>query len=514
MKMNFITNETIRFNVLSTSQKEEIISKAFEILQRVGVEINDEEILGLLKKADCIVKGKKAYIPNALIKEVGVEINDEEILGLLKKADCIVKGKKAYIPNALIKECLNYAPSKISISNRKGNLSMELEKGKPYFGTGSECPFMLDPHTGQRRKWLTQDIENAARISDYLQNIDFHMSLGILSGVNDMTYDRYQFIAMLKNTLKPIVSTAIDMNSLRDMYNICTIITDGEDSFKLKPNFILYIETISPLVHSKEVLEKIKFSAEKSIPTIYTNAVNAGATGPVTLAGTIAQGTAEYLSGLVIAQLIKKGTPIISGGTLFSMDMTTGVASYGSTENYLMDAAMTEVCQYLGLPVFSLCGCSSSKVFDGQAAMEAMYSTLVATLSGANLIHDIGYLEDGLCGSFEQLVFTNEVIGMVKRFVSGIKVDEDTLALDVIEKVGPGGNFLTEEHTFKNFKKEAFMPELIDRNVYANWKKAGSKTLETRVNEKVKEILSTYKSEPIEESKLVQIDEYMKKNVK
>jgi trimethylamine--corrinoid protein Co-methyltransferase len=202
---------------------------------------------------------------------------------------------------------------------------------------------------------------------------------------------------------------------------------------------------------------------------------------------------------------------MISGGVHFAMDMNTGVASYGSTENYLMDAAMTEVCQYLGLPVFSLAGCSSSKVFDGQATLESMYSVLAAALSGANLIHDVGYIEDGLCGSFEMVLVSDEIIGMVKRFISGIKVDKNTLALDVIEKVGPGGNFLTEEHTVKNFKNEMFMPKLIDRSVYANWKTSGSKTLEQRVNEKVKEILSSYKPEPLPDDKLEKIDEYMKK---
>ena len=133
-----------------------------------------------------------------------------------------------------------------------------------------------------------------------------------------------------------------------------------------------------------------------------------------------------------------------------------------------------------------------------------------AALSGANIIHDVGYLEDGLCGSFEQLVITDEIMAMVKRYIQGIKVDTNTLALDVIEKVGPGGNFLSEEHTYKNFKSEMFMPKLIDRNVYANWKAAGAKSLETRVNEKVKNILSNYKPEPLPDAKLAAIDEYIK----
>ena len=478
MRMNSTSNETVQFKILSITQIEDIVSTAYNILERVGVEVNDDQVIKLLKDAGCVAKGKIVFIPSFIVKE-----------------------------------CLQTAPSKITISNRNSDIAMNLEKGNIYFGAGSECPFLDDPYTGERRRWLTKDIEDAARIADSLPNIDFHMSLGILSDAPGMLYDRFQFVAMLKNTVKPIVSTAIDAKGLEDMYNLCCIITEGEDSFRLRPNFVLYIETISPLVHSKEVLGKIKFAASKGIPTVYTNAVNAGATGPVTLAGTVALGAAEYLSGLVIAQLIAKGAPIIGGGTLFSMDMTTGVASYGSTENYLMDAAMTEVCNYLGLPVFSLAGCSSSKCFDGQASMEAMYSTMAAALSGANLIHDVGYLEDGLCGSYEMLVATDEIIGMVKRYLSGIKVDINTLALDVIARVGPGGNFLNEDHTYKNFKNEVFMPKLIDRSVYANWKKNGAKTLEIRVNEKVKKILENYTSEPIPDVKLAKINEYMK-NIK
>ncbi len=474
MKVNSTVNQTVHFRILSDSQIEEISSTAFNILERAGVQVNDAEILKLLKDAGCIIKDKNAFIPSSLVNE-----------------------------------CLAVAPKKITVSDRNGNLAMVLEKDRIYFGAGSECPFMLDSFTKERRHWLTKDIEDAARIADSLSNIDFHMSLGLLSDApNNMKYDRYQFAAMLKNTVKPIVSTAIDSDGLEDMHNLCCIITESEDNFRQKPLFVLYIETISPLIHSKLVLGKIKFAAKKGIPTVYTNAANAGATSPVTLAGTIAQGAAEYLSGVVIAQLLKKGTPIIGGGTLFAMDMSTGVASYGSTENYLLDAAMTEVCKYFGLPVFSLAGCSSSKTFDGQATLESMFGTMSAALSGANLIHDVGYLEDGLCGSFEQVVITDEIIAMVKRYLRGIDVDENTLALDIIEKVGPGGNFLSEEHTFKNFRSQMFIPKLIDRSVYANWKNAGAKSLETRVNEKVKDILSSYKPEPIPDSKLAAIDEY------
>ena len=479
MKMNVVNNDTVQFTVLSQSQIEEIVSTSYEILGRVGTVVEDSEILKMLSDAGCVIKDKRAFIPSPLINE-----------------------------------CLASVPKKITMSDRDGKLAMTLEKDKIYFGTGSDCVFLLDSYTKERRKWLKKDIEDAARIADFLDNIDFHMSFGITSDVPTMTYDRYQFLAMVKNTEKPLILTTVDGKGLEDIYNMCCILTNGEDNFRLKPFIALYSEPITPLTHAKEALSKLKFAAKKGIPNVYTPCPDAGATSPVTLAGTIALGAAEYLAGIVFSQLIAKGAPMISGGVHLAMDMTTGVASYGSTEFNLMHAAMSEVCKYFGIPVFSTCGCSSSKSFDSQAALEAMYGTISAALSGANVIHDIGYLEDGLTGSYEQLVLTNEIIGMVKRYLSGIKVNKNTLALEIIEKVGPGGNFLSEDHTFANFKNEMFMPKLIDRSVYANWKSSGSKTLEERVNGKVKEILENYKPKPISSEKLANIEEYMKKNVK
>ena len=290
-----------------------------------------------------------------------------------------------------------------------------LEKDRIYFGTGSDCVFLLDLYTSKRRKWVEKDIQNAVRVSDYLNNINFHMSLGITSDVNIMLYDRYQFLAMIENTKKPLVITVIDGKGLEDICNIAYIVTDGEENFRLKSFIILYAEPITLLTHARESIEKLKFAADKGIPNIYIPAPNAGATSTVTLAGTIALGAVEYLSGIVITQLIKKGAPMIAGGVHFFMDMNAGVVSYSSIEFNLAHAAMTEIYKYLGLPVFSNCGYSSLKIFNGHTTLEAMLSTLSASLSGANIIYDAGYLEGGLCGSFEQLVMTNEIIGMAKN---------------------------------------------------------------------------------------------------
>lgn len=172
----------------------------------------------------------------------------------------------------------------------------------------------------------------------------------------------------------------------------------------------------------------------------------------------------------------------------------------------MLSAALTEIVHYYRLPMFSTAGCSDAKVVDQQAAIESALSCLMAALSGANLIHDVGYMEYGLTGSYEMLVMTNEIISMVKRIMKGIEVNEESLALDIIDKVGPGGNFLLEKHTLYHFRKEHWHPELMDRNNYETWRQAGGKTLGQKVKEKVRQILEEYHPEPLSPEKLRQID--------
>ncbi len=179
------------------------------------------------------------------------------------------------------------------------------------------------------------------------------------------------------------------------------------------------------------------------------------------------------------------------------MDMATSILSYGAPELALVSAAMTDVSKWLGVPMFSTAGCSDSKVLDQQAAIEATLSITVAALSGANLIHDVGYLESGLLGSFDMLVMSDEVIGMAKRILRGIGVTPETLAVDVIEQVGPGGHYLTQEHTRTHFKTETWFPTLIDRQMRRTWEASGSQTMAERVRAKVKDIVEHHEPLPI-----------------
>jgi len=471
-------NPTPQFRLFSSDQVYDLHLATLELLERTGVKCLEEESLNILMSAGAI-------------------LNDDN---------------RVKIPSHLIEEALRSVPKRVVLSNRDGNQTVFLEDEKVYFGTGSDCPQILDSYTGERRKFTKKDVSQAALLCDALSNIDFIMSLGIAQDTPPPVSDRHQFQAMLHNTKKPIVFTCHDREGLSDIIEMAKIVRENEDNLKANPFIALYAEPITPLVHPQKSLEKLLLAAEKFIPIIYTPAPMAGATAPVTLAGTIVTGNAELLSGLIIHQLKQKGAPFIYGGVFTIMDMSTSIFSYGSPEFYLLNAAMKDMARYYKLPIFSTAGCSDSKVLDQQAGIEAGMSVLLAALSGANLVHDVGYLEYGLLGSYEMVVMVDEIIDEVKRFMRGIEVNKETIALDVIRKVGPGGNFLQEEHTLKHFKHEQWFPKILNRQNYSKWSESGSQTLKDKLNQKVKQILESHQPEPLHKDKEKSIAGIIKKS--
>jgi trimethylamine--corrinoid protein Co-methyltransferase len=462
MRANYQVNATAQFRVLSDDQIEEIFHSALEVLERVGTRVYGQEGLALLYDAGCQLRGDLVQIPSWLVKNA-----------------------------------LNTTPNRIVVAGRDRSKRIYLEKNKIQFGTGSDCPSLVDPYTDEVRKYTFEDVYNAARLSDALPHIDFHMSLGLTSAVLAQTYDRHQFLAMLKGTSKPLVITTVDKEGLVDQYHMACEVLGGREEFARSPLFIVYIEPSSPLSNSVEAVEKILYAAEMGIPAIFTPGLMAGATAPATLAGAMVQCLAECLVGIVLAQLKRRGAAVIIGGVEAIIDVSTSIMSYGAPETVLLSAAMTDVTKWLRLPMFSTAGCSDSKVLDQQAAIESAMSVTVAALSGANLIHDVGYLESGLLGSFDMLVMSNEVIGMAKRILSGVTVTPETLAVDVIERVGPGGQYLTQEHTRKHFRTELWLPTLIDRQMRRGWEASGNKTMADRVRARVRDILEHHQPMPI-----------------
>jgi trimethylamine--corrinoid protein Co-methyltransferase len=216
----------------------------------------------------------------------------------------------------------------------------------------------------------------------------------------------------------------------------------------------------------------------------------------VTLAGGLALGNAEVLSSLVMHQLKRAGAPFVYGSGLHHMDMKTTISVYGAPEFQLARVAVAEMGQFYGLPTWGYAGHSDSCVMDEQAAADAAFSVLVALMSGHNLVHDVGYLEAGLTTSPEMIVFTAEMIAMMGRFMDGFSLDAETLALEVIDGVGPGGDFLTAGHTLDHFR-ELWQPDLFDRRRADGWVAAGSQRLGDRLREKTVAIIEEHRPEPL-----------------
>jgi len=444
-----------------------------------------------------------------ILQKVGVEIRNEEALKLLHKAGVRVKGSRVYLQQYHVEKALGTAPKYILIYDRDGNPALELGGGDNYFGTGSDNPNTIDLESGERRRSKLDDVKNFSLLSDALPHIDFFMSMALPSDVPAKLADLYQFKTMVTNCSKPFVFTSADNRNTLALIEMAKGVAGGRDELEEKPFFIQYTEPSSPLVGSNDALGRLLLSAEYGIPATYTSGTLPGASSPITPAGTVIMSLAEELSGVVISQLKRPGAPLIIGGAASPMDMKTAVSAYGSPVGLIVDKALSEVCKYLEMPVFSEAGFSDSKLIDGQQAIEASISILEMAQTQADLIHDVGYLESGLTGSLESVAIGNEIIGYIRSLQQGIDLDDYHLTMDAIERVGPGGSYLTDPSTLAMFR-DVYQGELLDRQGYDSWKKSGGKDLYTRAREKVKKILATHKPNSLDEEKIHAMSEIIK----
>ncbi|MEL7567366.1 MAG: trimethylamine methyltransferase family protein [Dehalobacterium sp.] len=449
-----------------------------------------------------------------ILERTGVRVYEKEALKLMKDAGAFVKGDLVKIPAWLVEEAIKSAPERVVLADRNKERKVRLEEGVCNFGLGTDLPFFVDPMTNKIRETTIQDVENTAKISEHCANFDFTASLGLAHNVTTQLADLYHFRALATYSSKPILMTATDYDNLKALIDMTAIIVGGYEELRRAPQFVLYAEPISPLVNSKEAVEKLLLCAEYGIPVTYSSGIIAGATGPATVAGSLALGNAEGLAGLVMHQLKSKGAPFIYGIVFSVMDMHSAISCYGGPELPLGHTIVGQLGKFYGLPTYGTAGCSDACEIDAQAGMESVYSNLLAALSGTNLVHDNGYLASGLAGSLEKMLLDDESIGFVKRFMEGIGLTEDTLALDLIHEVGPGGNFLQKDHTYKHFRKETWYPRFFNRKHFENWIQAGQKTTKDLIRARVLELLGSDKPKILTEKIQQSLEEIINENEK
>ena len=448
-----------------------------------------------------------------VLERTGVKVHHEEARRILKRSGCQERpGHILSIPPQLVEESLKSTPPGFILYDREGAPACRVEGRNSYFGTGVTNPTFLDFETHERKPTTVADIEKAARVADFLPNLDWIMPLGSVQDVPGRVSDIYEFEAALRNTTKPIVFICHGRRGVETVLEMAAAVAGGEDRLVERPFVVSYPEPTSPLVHTSEALEKLLYSAERGIPTIYTPCPMAGATAPVTMAGVLVQANAECLSGLVVSQLKRPGVPFVIGGVLTVMDMATAGISYGAPELSLLLAGYADLARHYGIPTWGTAGCSDSKRPDEQAALETTFSCLINAQAGINLIHDPGFLEGGMTGSLEMLLITDEVAGMTKRFLEGIPVNADTLAEEVIHRVGPGGHFLEDIHTLEHFKGSLWRPNLLDRSNYHLWRERGGATMGERIRDKLRVILETHLPKTLPEDTAARVREILEKH--
>ena len=462
MRTNYTHFSSPQFRILSDEQIEELHLATLQILEQAGIAFECQEAIDILGDA-------------------GADVSNHD---------------SVKIPSHLVEQALRTAPEMITLYTREGEPAIVLNGHTgAHFGSKVDLPDILDPNTRKRRGSYVEDIADMSRIIDALPNIEWAYTSTGHPTVPAEIADKVTLLQVILNSSKPVVCEVNDAFSLREMIKLCSIIAGGEAELRKKPFFGASVEPVTPLVNGKDAMEKSLLCAEKGIPVVVYSMPMAGTTTPATFPGCLAIASAEVLSQLVVLQLKYPGAPVIFGSIPSLMDMKTTIFSYGAPEMSLMTGALTELCHYYGLPMFGTAGTVDADVISGQAGAEITYQIFVSALTGADLVHNAGMMYHATMISPELLVFVNEVIDMVKVLTGGIKINEDTLPLDLIVKLGPGANYLTEKHTLKHFR-DFWSPSLFDRSFT---RKEGTKNCEQLLNERTIRLMETHQPQPLPE---------------
>jgi trimethylamine--corrinoid protein Co-methyltransferase len=450
-----------------------------------------------------------------LLEEVGMKIQSKEALELLDSAGAPVDYEKeqAFFPASLVEEQLKHAPSSIRIFNRDGTLAMTLEEDNIYFNPGSAATHLLDRETGERRHPQAEDVIDFARVVDALPYIEAQSTALIPADIPPLLADRYRLYLILRNSTKPIVTGTFALDAFQDMKQMLEAIVGGSKKLREKPLAIFDTCPSAPLQWSELTVHDLLLGAEAGIPIELISMPQLGATGPVTIAGSLVLHNAESLSGVVLTQLAAKGAPVIYGGSPTAVDMQFGTARLGAIESIMLTCAYTQMAKYYGLPTHGYLGLSDAKLgADAQTGYEAATGLLLAAMAGINNIAGVGMQIFESTQSYEKLVIDDVLAGMTKRFIKGVDINDETLALNELREVGTkGGDFLRLRHTLTWFRREHYLPgKLVDRQPFETWQEEGSLTSLDRARTRVKEILSTHEVPPLTKAQYHDLDAVVK----
>jgi trimethylamine--corrinoid protein Co-methyltransferase len=432
-----------------------------------------------------------------ILSRVGVKVLDDAVLKQLKRSGARVASHKQMVimEDAWLEARLSDAPSHVSLYARRPQHDLTLGKGRVYFGNGGRVFQIFDTATRRVRPSMLKDIARAACLVDRLANLHFFI---IPCQANDIAADHYHlndFFQGFNNTTKHVMGGCDTLEGVVQMHALASTIAGDETALRARPFVSVITNPISPLTFDAVALQIIEFCTGKGLPITCAPAPIAGATAPTTLAGTLAQMHAEALAGVALIQLLQPGAPALYGAVPSVMDLRKMNLAIGSVETGMMNAVAVQLAHRYQLPIYASAGLTDAKVPNIQAGAEKMLSNLLLAQAGADFIHlAAGMLDSGNTICFEQYIIDDEILGMVYRLLKGIDVNARTLALDCIASVGPGGNYVLEDHTVDHMLNQHFYPQHGVRMPFDVWIREGEPTIVSRAREHVQVLLADRKA--------------------
>ncbi len=432
-----------------------------------------------------------------IVEEIGLCMPFQEALELYDAAGAQVDFDKqtVRIPAGLIENSFKKMPSRFTFHARNPKYSLDMNGLDTYF-SGPNCTLSVIDAKGNRRSALDQDGIDFSRMTDALPHYDI-ATVGVYpSSMAPGVLEAWAFLTSLIHSNKPVLGTTFNGQCARDHIRIAEIVADASGMPKGQLPVMVVCNTKSPLANSAEELEALSEYAHRNIPLMIAPEVMSGATGPASIAGSLTQAVAEFMAHATYAQLINPGNPVMFGCVCSALDMRTTILPYGAPEADLLSMATAQMARYYNIPSRGTGGASDANCLGMQAGAESLMSNLLCLLAGITYVnHAGGELENTLAASYEKTVLDNEFIAMARRVAAGITVNNDMLAFEEIKKVGPKGDFLSSDNTFKYFRTEHFIPTVLDREKYDIWEAAGGRTAEEKSQDIINDILNNHEQE-------------------
>jgi trimethylamine--corrinoid protein Co-methyltransferase len=452
------------------------------------------EGLGFLKKEDL---RRIHFSTLKILEETGVRVDEENALKLLDDAGATVdfKRKIVRIPESLVEELIKKARKCVRLCGRNPKHDLTLGEGRVYVMTSSTGIRVLDMDTGEVRQSTKKDVEDSARLADALENFHIYSIMVDALDYPEEIMGLEEADAMFNNTEKHIDTGAQSTLGAKDTIRMAAAVAGGFEELRKRPIIDFMQNPVSPLIHDRGDTEAILECAKHEVPLMILNMAQAGGTSPVTIAGTLSITNAEVLSGMLIAYLTNPNVPLIYGTSSIVLEMKnlSEPSIFGLIEDSLIASGAAQLAKHYGFPsLVNGFGGGWSELDDERLGFLWDMMAMLPSLAKADILYDGGLIEDSMTLSYEDMVISNEVGGMVLRALRGIEVNEETLAENLIHKVGPGGNFLTEKHTLEHLRKEIFIAEILDKPTVKDVREAARK--------RVKELLSTHQPEPLDRS--------------